>query len=159
LSNKHEREALLTEYHVLNETVQKSRSDTFLVFSILIPSSLALVTFAVAKRVDLGKSIVYDLPVAGFIPLLTFLLVVPAYFRYFTAFIVESIYFERIFEIEKTLKIKGHKHAFKEMRKLKRRGTLYGEPDNRILWNLFFLALIIIYLCVAIWLFRETPVK
>ena len=143
-------ESLIAEYRVLNEAIRRRGSDSLLVNSIMIPSSIAILIFAVQFRRQLGEAtLLFNLPVAGFIPLLALLLVIIPYALHWTTKILDEKYFKRIHEIEDELKIKGLRCIHNEIRY----ETWYNI--RRYIRHLFFLALIVIYVCVSIWLFRK----
>jgi len=45
-----EKNSLIAEYHVLNEFLEKRRSNTLLVMSIMLPSSLLIAGFAISQK-------------------------------------------------------------------------------------------------------------
>ena len=61
-------------YRVLNETLIGREKNALFVDSIILPLSVGIVTFAIKERSNFGIGI-FDLPVAGFIPILTLFLV------------------------------------------------------------------------------------
>lgn len=140
-------------YHVLNEIQNNREKNTLFVDSIMIPLSLGIVTYAITNRTNFGMSII-DVPVAGFIPLLTLLLVLFPYALHYTAMKVDSIYFDHIHKIERELKIEdfGHQSIYNQFIR-----TRWGRLRRRI-WHWFFIALIVAYILIAIWLFRETQI-
>jgi len=149
-----EKEKNLRElYRVLNETLNSREKNTLFVDSIMIPLSIGIVTYAITNRASFGMSII-GVPVAGFIPLLTLLLVLFPYALHYTAIKLDSIYFDHIHKIEKELRVEGYGHQsiYNQFRK-----TTWGRLRRRI-WHWFFIALIIAYIFVSIWLFRETRI-
>lgn len=144
---KHDNESLIAEYKVLNEAIQKRGSDCLLVDSIMIPSSLVIVTFAIRFRNDLGVDRLFHLPIAGYITLLALLLVGFPYYLWCTTTKIDNICFDRIHEIEKLLHIKGNL-LIREKTKCK---TWYKIRKH--MWHVFFIIFIIAYVVTAFWLF------
>ena len=140
-------------YRVLNETLNSREKNTLFVDSIMIPLSIGIVTYAITNRTSFGMSII-GVPVAGFIPILTLILVLIPYALHYTAMKVDSIYFDHIHKIERELKIEGYGHQsiYNQFGK-----TRWGRLRRRV-WHWFFIALIIAYISVSIWLFKETQI-
>lgn len=147
------RKFLLEEYRVLNESIQSRWSDTLLVDSIMIPSSLLVVTFAIAERNNLGKSVIYDLPVAGFIPILTLVLIAISYIAHYTTTKLDKFYIDRIKSIETELGISGHRSIYAQIK-----GTWWYKLRCEM-YHFFFWILIATYIFAAIWLFKEIPIS
>ena len=147
------RENLRELYRVLNETLKSREKNALFVDSIMLPLSIGIVTYAITNRTSFGVSII-GLPVAGFIPILTLLLVLFPYALHYTAVKLDDIYFDHIHKIEEELGIEsyGHQSIYNQFRK-----TRWGKLRRRI-WHWFFIALIIAYILVSIWLFRETHI-
>lgn len=149
-----EREALIEEYHALNKSIEARGSNALLLDSIMIPSSLILVSFAVVNRVILGKSIIYNLPVAGFIPLLTLLLIIAPFFFHCTSKRLDGVCFDRIKGIEDELGIEGGHFYVYEMVK----DTVWYKWRKNM-WHILFWFLFVVYIAISIWIFRETPLN
>jgi hypothetical protein len=145
------REVLIEEYCNLNKTIENRVSSALLLDSIMIPSSLLLVSFAIANRLGLGTSLVYDLPVAGFVPLLTLSLIIIPYFFHYSSNKLDDVCFDRIKAIEDELEIEGGNLYVLEMVK----DTLWYKL-RRNMWHIVFWFLIVAYVFISIWLFRET---
>lgn len=148
---KADTQSLIAEYRALNEATQRRGSDTLLVDSIMIPSSLVIVIFAIQFRTELGKSIFVNLPVAGFVPLLALLLVVAPYILWWTTTKLDNMCFDRMCEIEKELKIKGYRYI------RERTKCTTWMKIRRNMWHVLFWLFIISYIVTSYWLFRETP--
>lgn len=140
-------------YHVLNEFVRGREKNALFVDSIMIPLSILILTYAITNRTSFGRSII-GVPVAGFIPILTLILVLIPYALHYTATKVDTIYFDHIHKIEKELGIEayGHQSIYNQFRK-----TRWGRLRRRV-WHWFFIALIIVYISVSIWLFKDTQI-
>jgi len=149
-AKKPDNDSLIAEYQVLNKAVQRRGSDTLLVDSIMIPSSLALVTFAIQFRNELGRNNLTGLPNALFIPLLSLILILIPYLLWCTSTKLDNICFDRMCEIEKDLHIKGHQYI-RERTKCR-----IWFKIRRNMWHVFFLLFIGAYLFTAYWLFTET---
>lgn len=140
-------------YHVLNETLSNREKNNLFVDSIMIPLSIVIITYAITNRTSFGISII-GVPIAGFIPILTLILILIPYALHFTASKVDTIYFDHIHDIEVELGIEAYGHLsildqFKE--------TRWGKLRHRV-WHWFFIALIIVFICVSIWLFKDTQI-
>jgi len=140
-------------YRVLNETLNSREKNTLFVDSIMLPLSIGIVTYTIEHRTSFGMSIIGK-PVAGFIPILTLLLVLIPYALHYTAMKVDDIYFDHIHKIEKELGIEdfGHQSIYNQFEKTRR-----GKLRHRI-WHWFFIALIIAYIFISIWLFLKTEI-
>ena len=145
-------ENLRVEYQVLNDTVNRRYSDVLIVESVIIPLSLAIVTFAIIYRTELKTSIFVGLPIAGFIPLLSFILILFLYFSWYTTKKINDISFERMCEIEKLLHLKGHQYVKEQIK-----GKTWFKV-RWFMWHFIFLFLMAMYLFTAYWLFRETVI-
>lgn len=142
--------SLIAEYRVLNEAIWRRGRDSLVVNSIMITASLAIVTFAIRSRSDLGRNILFNLPNAGFVPLISLIMILIPYFLWYTTTKLDNICFDRICEIEGILQIKGNKWVLEQIRCR----TWYKV--RRHMWHVFYLLLIGAYLFTAYWLFRET---
>jgi len=138
-------------YHVLNETVSNREKNTLFVDSIMIPLSIVIITYAITNRTSFGMSII-GVPIAGFIPILTLILILIPYALHSTAIKVDTIYFDHIHKIEKELGIEayGHQSIYNQFAE-----TRWGRLRRRV-WHWFFIALIIAYISVSIWLFKDS---
>ena len=145
-------ENLRVEYQVLNDTVNRRYSDVLIVESVMIPLSLAIVTFAIIYRTELKTSIFVGLPIAGFIPLLSFILISFLYFSWYTTKKINDISFERMRKIEKLLHLKGHQYVQEQIE-----GKTWFKV-RWFMWHFIFLFFIATYLFTAYWLFRETVI-
>ena len=136
-------------YRVLNETLKGRERNALFVDSIMLPLSLGIVTLSITERTKFGIGI-FGLPVAGFIPILTLLLVLFPYGLHYTASKIDDIYFDHIHKIEEELGIEdyGHKSIYKRFIE-----TRCGKFRRRI-WHCFYITLIISYILVSIWIFR-----
>ena len=144
-----ERDALIEEYHVLDKSIEARGSNALLLDSIMIPSSLLLLWYAVANRVNLGLSNFCDLPLEGFMPLLTLSLIIVPWFFHFTSKKLDDVCFDRIEEIESALKIKGHTDVYEKIKDT----CWYGLRRN--MWNILFSFLGVAYIYISIWLFTR----
>lgn len=142
--------SLIAEYRVLNEAVWRRGRDSLVVNSIMIPASLAIVTFAIRFRSDLGRNILFSLPNAGFVPLVSLILIFIPYFLWYITTKLDNICFNRIYEIEDILHIKGNKWVLEQI------NCKTWYKVRRHMWHVFYLLLIGTYLFTAYWLFRET---
>lgn len=142
---------LIAEYTVLNDTVNRRYRDMLLVESIMIPSTLTIVVFAVLYRNDFGMNFL-SLPNSGFVPLIGAILLCFLGFLRWTTNKINDISFKRQNEIEQQLHIKGH-HYIREQVKCK----VWFKPRWRM-WYLIFILLIGVYLVTMLWLFRETVI-
>lgn len=148
-----EKEILIEEYRALNKAVESRGSNALLLDSIMIPSSLLLVSLAVVNRVSLGISDIRDLPVAGFIPLLTLSLIMIPYFFRCTSKKLDDVCFDRMQTIEDELDMEGgHLYVFEMIK-----DTLWYKLRKNM-WHIVFWFLIVVYIWISIWLFKETPV-
>ncbi|MBE0519509.1 hypothetical protein IBX35_00505 [Candidatus Bathyarchaeota archaeon] len=148
-----EKEALIEEYRALNKAVESRGSNALLLDSIMIPSSLLLVSLAVVNRISLGTSDIWGLPVAGFIPLLTLSLIIIPYFFQYTSKKLDDVCFDRIQAIEDELEMEGGHFYVIEMIK----DTVWYKLRKNM-WHIAFWFLIVMYIWISIWLFKETPV-
>ena len=144
--------SLIAEYQVLNKVVNRRGSDTLLVDSIMIPSSLIVVLFAIEFKESLGISILFNVPNAGFVPLLSLMLIMIPYILWWTSTKLDKICFDRMCAIEKELHIKGHQYIRERTR------CKIWLKVRRNMWHVFFLLFIGTYIFTAWWLFRETIV-
>ena len=145
---KPDKESLIAEYQVLNDTVNRRYRDSLLVESIMIPASLGIVTFAIVTRKDLGTSVFIDLPISIFIPLVSFILVFLLYLRRLTTIKITDISFERMREIETILHIKGHRY----IRERTRCKTWFKV--RWLIYHFIFLLIMGAYLLTAYWLYH-----
>jgi len=148
-----EKEALIEEYRALNKAVESRGSNALLLDSIMILSSLLLVSLAVVNRISLGISDIWGLPVAGFIPLLTLSLIIIPYFFHYTSKKLDDVCFDRIQAIEDELEMEGGHFYVIEIIK----DTLWYKLRKNM-WHIAFWFLIVVYIWISIWLFKETPV-
>lgn len=142
--------SLIAEYRILNEAIWRRDQVSLLVSSIMISVTLGIVTFAIRFRGELGRSILFDLPNAGFIPLVSVMLILIPYLLWWTSTKLDGICFNRIHEIEDMLHIRGHTHILEQIRC----NTWY--KFRRHMWHFIFLLFIGIYLFMAYWLFTKT---
>lgn len=148
------REQVLTEeYKMLNKKIENRESSALLLDSIMIPSSLLLVSFAIEYRVSLGVSLIYNLPVAGFVPLLALSLVIVPYFFYYSSKKLDEICLYRVLEIEDELEMEGGNFYVSKMIE---DSCWYKWRKN--MWHTVFWFLIVAYIFISIWLFRETRI-
>lgn len=147
------REILIEEYRNLNKTIENRGSSALLLDSIMIPSSLLLVSFAVVNRLSLGISLVYSLPVAGFVPLLTLSLIIVPYFFHYSSNKLDDVCFGRIQEIEDELEMEGGNLY---VLKMVEDACWYKWRKN--MWHVVFWFLTVAYIFISIWLFRETRI-
>lgn len=144
--------SLIAEYRVLNEAIWRRDQVNLLVNSIMISATLAIVTFAVRFRNELGKNIFFDLPNAGFIPILSLILICIPYLLWWTSTRLDDICFDRIHKIEDILHIKGQQYIWNRVKC----STLY--KFRRHMWHFVFFLFLGVYIFTAIWLFRETVI-
>jgi len=146
--------SLIAEYNVLNNAVASRSSAALRLDSIMIPSSIAVLVFAVQFRVELGKALMLKqlgkVPSAGSIPLLALILVVIPFLNHWTANKLDEKYFERINEIEKILCIEGRHSIYNNIRDKR------WFKIRLKMWKIFFGLLILVYLAVSAWLFYRT---
>ena len=140
-NKKSDKKALIAEYETLNRSVNKRSSEMLVVDSFLLPSSVAVVTFAIIYRQSLGL-------IAGFFSLISLALVVISYFFWVTANKINGVVFSRLHEIEIELKIKGHHYI---RNKIGYDKTWWKIRRN--LWHGIFWLFIVAYGFIAIWLF------
>ena len=140
-------------YRVLNEYMHSREKNNLFVDSIMLPLSIFIVTYAIKERTSFGMSFI-GVPVAGFIPILTLLLVLFPFALHYTAIQIDEIYFDHIHKIEKELGIEGYGHQsiYNQFRK-----TRWSKLRRRI-WYWFFIALIVAYISASIWLFIHTAI-
>ena len=147
------KDVLIEEYRNLNKTIENRRSSALLLDSIMIPSSLLLVSFAISNRLNLGISLIYNLPVAGFVPLLTLSLIIVPYFFHYSSNKLDAVCFDRIQEIEDELEMEGgNLYVFKMIE-----DTCWYKCRKNM-WHVVYWFLMVAYLFVSIWLFRETRI-
>ena len=146
-------EGLIAEYHVLNEAVWRRGQDNLIVNSIMIPASLAIVTFSIEFRSYLERSMFTGLPNAGFIPLLSLVLIAIPYVLWYTSTVIDKVCFCRIHQIEDALNIKGNKWVRKQLR-----CNLWIKLRSN-LWHIIYWFLIATYLFIAFWLFAHTTIS
>jgi len=142
-------DSLIAEYEVLNEYVHKREDGTLLANSIIISATLFVVTFAIQNRNNLGMSFFFNVPIAGFIPIISTVLIFVLYFLWGTSSAVDNVCFGRIHEIENILHIEGTGYVLKNVENK----WWYGPRRN--LWHIVFILFIGVYLFTAIWLFRQ----
>lgn len=150
---KPETQSSIAEYRVLNEAIWRRGRDSLVVNSIMIPASLAIVTFAIRFRSELGTNILFNVPNAGFVPLIGLILIIIPYFLWLTSTKLDDICFDRIYKIEENLRIKGNRWVRKQVEcntwfKVRRR-----------MWHAIFLVIMGAYIFTSFWLFRETIVS
>ena len=143
------REVLFVEYRTLNEAIRSRGREFLLATSIMIPSSLLVVIFAITNREQLGESVhLGHQPVAAFIPLIALALVLIPYVLYLTTKELDDLCFERIKEIEAHLGIKGHRRIYEKATK-----HWWFRFRRDYLWHIFFLMWIAAYTFTAFRLF------
>lgn len=148
------RERILSEeYQNLNKKIENRESSALLLDSIMIPSSLLLVSFAISNRLSLGISLIYNLPVAGFVPLLTLSLIIIPYFFHYSSNKLDTVCSDRIHEIEDELEMEGG-----NLYVLKMVEDSYWYKTRKNMWHIVFWFLIVTYVFISIWLFRETRI-
>jgi len=135
--------SLIAEYQVLNEFLEKRRSNTLLVMSIMLPTSYLIAQFAISQK---------DRDFAGFISILALVWVSVSWLFYYTKSKLDEICWKRIHDIERILHIKGHRYIKEEI-KCK---TWYKV--RCYMWHFLFLLLIVAYFFTTYWLFRETTI-
>lgn len=144
---KSNRKALITEYKVLNTAMRSRNSYALLLDSIMIPSSLLLVWYSVVHRGDLGIANIVDLPLAGFLSLLTISLIIVSGFYHITSNRINDVCYSRIEEIEENLKIEGNTYVYKKIRN----SWWFKVRENMWIFLFFFLA--IVYSFISYWNF------
>ena len=147
---KPDTKSLIAEYQVLNEAIWRRDQVSLLVNSIMIPATLGIVTFAIRFRSELGRNILFDLPNAGFVPLVSLILILIPYLLWWTSAKLDNICFDRIHEIEGILCIKGHQSVLERIKC----NTWYKFRCH--MWHFIFLLFLGAYVFTAYWLFRET---
>jgi len=148
--DEEEGENLRLLYRVLNDFVINREKSTSFVDSIMLPLSVGIVTYAITNRTSFGISVI-GLPVAGFIPILTLILVLFPFALHCTAIKVDDIYFKRIRRIEEELGIENFGHTSIHNEFIEKR---WSKLRRRI-WLWFLIALMIVYILVSIWLFKD----
>ena len=144
---------LIAEYQVLNDSVNRRYRDMLLVESIMIPSTFVVVTFAIKYRNELGLNIfISGLPNAGFIPLISLLLLIFLWILRVTTNKINAISFKRQRDIEKELRIKGHQYIREQIE------CKTWFKIRWLMWHLIFVLLGGAYGFTAWWLFRETVI-
>jgi len=99
--------SLIAEYQVLNEFLEKRRSNTLLVINIILPASLLIVSNAFSQKAN---------NFAFFIPILASIMVFVSWLFYWTKNKLDEVCWERIHEIEDVLHIKGHRHIEEQIK-------------------------------------------
>lgn len=147
---KPDTKSLIAEYQVLNEAIWRRGRANWLMIYLVIPATLGIVIFAIQFRSNLGVNILTGLPNAGFVPLVSLILILISYFECWTSTILEKICFARLSEIEDILHIKGHQYILEQIK----RKTWFKVRRKE--WHIIFPFFIVAYVITAIWLFRET---
>jgi len=142
--------SLIAEYKALNDAVNRRSSEMLISDSFLFPISLAVVTFAIIHREELGTNIFFDVSFAVFLPILSSVLVLIFYYFWLTTTRINDICFDRLHEIEKELCIGGHSHIRKRIS-----GKTWWKV-RRNMWHIVFWLFIGAYVVTAIWLLGET---
>jgi len=142
----------IAEYRVLNEAVWRRGRCSLIVNSIVVSTTLAIVTFAISNRNDLGRNFFLDLPNAGFVPLVSLILIVMAYLLWWTSKKLDNICYIRIHELEDELGIRGNQWVHEQIRD--KTWFLF----RGYIWHSVFLLFIGAYLFTAYWLFTHTVI-
>lgn len=95
-----EMDSLVAEYKVLNEYVWRRENNFLLSNSIIISATLLIVTFAIQNRDKLGMNVLLTIPNAGFVPVVSVVLILALYFLWLTSSALDGICLNRIHEIE-----------------------------------------------------------
>jgi len=141
--------SLIAEYQSLNDSVNRRSEEMLIADSFLFPTTLAVVTFAIANKEALGTSNIAGLPTAGFLPLLSSVLILIFYIFWLTTTEINKICFDRLHEIEVELHIEGHRRIYDRIR-----SKCWWKIRSK-LWHIIFLLFIGAYLFSAYWLFKE----
>jgi hypothetical protein len=140
-ASKPDDESLIAEYTALNDATWARGNNNLLVFSIIIPATLAAVLFTIQFRGSLGMT--FAIPNAVFIPLACSLLIFVSKYELWTSQKIDNVCFDRLVEIEKELRIGGNTYV---------RNHIKEEKWYRIRKNLWLFVLaffMILYLIIA----------
>jgi hypothetical protein len=150
-----EEKKLLEEYNVLNQANNSRWSDTLLVDSIMIPSSLLTISWALIERNTLGWIDIagFRIPLAGVLPILALTLIFIAYMTHLSTSKLDDFYIKRIEKIEDLLKISGHTFIHNKVREKK------WWKIRLKSYHVFFWILIISYILFTIFLFAGTLIN
>lgn len=141
--------SLIAEYEALNDSVNRRSSEMLISDSFLFPISLAVVTFAIIHRKELGTNIFFGVSNAVFLPVLSSVLVFIFYYFWLTTTRINDMCFDRLHEIEKELCIEGHSYIRERIR------CKSWWKVRRNMWHIVFWLFIGAFVVTAIWLFRE----
>ncbi len=133
-----EQQVLIVEYRVLNNAVWERGRASWLVNSVLIPSSILVVLQVIINRNTLGNV------VSGLFSLLPFLLAFYCWLHHLFSNRVNKICWRRIHQIEEALGIQGNKRIYSEVK------TRWWYPVRTSMWSILFFLLITIYLIVSV---------
>ena len=142
-------DSLIAEYKVLNEYVWRRENNFLLSNSIMISATLLAVTFAIENRDKLGMNVLFNIPNAGFVPIIGIVLISALYFLWLTSSALDGICLDRIHEVESILHIEGTHYVWE-----KAKSRVWFKP-RRYLWHPIFLLFLGIYGYTAIWLFGQ----
>lgn len=150
-NEKPDSQSLIAEYQILNDSVNRRYSNMLRIESIMIPTSLAIVTFGIINRKDLGMGVIItSLPISFFLPLISFILIFFLYLQRLTTNKINDICFARMRKIERVLHIEGHRYI-REQIKSKTWFKVRG-----LIWHFIFLFIMGVYVFTAYWLIRES---
>jgi hypothetical protein len=144
-------ENLIAEYNILNKAIWTRDQVGLVVNSIMISATLGIVTFAIQYRDTLGKNIIFNSPNAMFVPLVSAVLIAVSYLQWWTSTKLNSFCFDRIHEIENTLRIKGHHWVLEQAE------SRAWYVFRKYMWHFVFLVFIGAYLFTSFWLLRNSP--
>lgn len=134
----------IAEYQLLNNQISKRGQNNLTIFSVMTTVTLTAVFFAFQLKDSLGGF-------AGYIPVLSFWLILNFYIEFYTSKRVNDICFKRVHVLEDELRIKGNQYVH---------DILKNDPtENRWYWvrtkirHVVSFSLMIIYVAAAIYLF------
>ncbi len=143
------KESLLEEYRLLNDALWKRGGEAWLVISIMVPVAFVLLGQTIIYRANLGQTLVANLPVAGFIPLILLAFIIAPWWTLLTTNWINEIAYRRIHDIERALEIDGNR-------------WLHDQISDHLwykirvsLWNAVFTLLILVDLFSSLWLFMH----
>jgi len=109
-----EKEALLTEYQMLQDEIYHRSTTHTMANSILLPSSVIIIAIAIEFRSNLNAVPVFGIGLSGFFPLFSTLLVLSSLIMGYTIRRINEFCYIRMSEIEIALGIKGHRYVYSQ---------------------------------------------
>ena len=105
-------DCLIAEYEMLRETISQRSLANLTLGSILIPSTLVITAIAIEFRESLDSILPLGIKAAGFLPLFSCLLLLTAQIYSYRTGKIARVCYERMYEIESTLELKGYKYIY-----------------------------------------------